>query len=76
MAEIQLRGVKAEAANWVGAAPVCFVADDRMPAFGQMDADLVLASCFKPDLDKRRLWIPFDHVHMRNCEFSCGGLPG
>ena len=40
MDEAEFHGMKAEPFEWVPAAPVSQVADDRVPQLGQLNADL------------------------------------
>ena len=74
MPKIQLCGVKGHSPDGIGTAAVYLVTNDRMAAFGEVDANLVLASCFQADLDEGCLGIRFDDVDVRNGELACTGL--
>src|SRR6266568_3373936 len=45
-------------------------------AFGEMDADLVFASGFKPHFDERGSWISLHDANVRDRQFSSSGFSG
>src|SRR5262245_40732299 len=69
-----MRSVKRETPDRIGAAAIVFVANDGMAAFGKMDAYLVLASGFQPDLDERGPGISLPYPNVRDSEFSRAGF--
>ena len=71
MFEIQMSAMKGEAANRVQPAAVVFYASgNRMAAFGEMDADLVLPACFQPHFDERGFRPSLHDVHVSDGRLS------
>ena len=69
-----MRGVKRQAPDGIGMAAIGFVASNGVAAFGQMDADLMFASSFKPHFDECGPWISLQDANVRGREFSGAGF--
>ena len=57
-------------ADGIGTAAVGFVANNWMALFGEMDANLVFASCLELYFDKRSLRVSLQHLYMRHRKLS------
>src|SRR5437762_12226626 len=70
MAKLQMHAMQCEAADRIRPAAIAFVADDRMPAFGEVHTDLMFPAGFEAHFDERGFWISLHDVNVRDCEFS------
>ena len=52
MPKLQFRGMQSKTPQRIQTTPIHFVPNNRMPALGQVDANLMLATRLKPHLNQ------------------------
>ena len=62
--------MQSEALDRIDAAAIALVANDRMSAFGEMDANLMLSAGLQPDLEKRCPRISFEDANVSDRKFT------
>jgi hypothetical protein len=70
MAKFQLARMQRKPPRGIGSRAIFAVADDRIPERGQLNADLVLASGFKRQLNQRFVPACANYTVMRDCQLA------
>ena len=71
MSEFQVDSMKGQTLERIQTAAIVLVADDRMTAFREMNANLVLAAGLEPDRHNRRFRSPFQNLNVCDRRLTC-----